>query len=158
MNHKPFVRQALRMFATTFYPTSCQGYLLLHPSAQCISILHNFKLPAHALDSPSGLYLILCLFQTSVFQSFLSGSNPWVTHIKTTAPPNLRFSEKQKRKKTNTEKRNGRRGELMMNIDQVFPERSLQRQMAALCCSANVPYHNRFWFSSSISFILGVTH
>lgn len=64
----------------------------------------------------------------------------------------------KKKKKRKTLKRDGRRGELMMNIDQVFLERSLQRQMAALCCSANVPYHNRFWFSSSISFILGVTH
>lgn len=44
--------------------------------------------------------------------------------------------------------------ELITNIDHIFPERSLHKQMAALCCSANVPCHNSAWFSSSISFIL----
>lgn len=40
------------------------------------------------------------------------------------------------------------------NIEHIFAERSLHKQMAALCCSAHVPCHNSEWFSSSISFIL----
>lgn len=44
---------------------------------------------------------------------------------------------------------------LMIDTNHIFPERSLHRQTAALCCSANVPHHNSSWFSSSISFYFG---
>ena len=47
----------------------------------------------------------------------------------------------------------GRGMGLMIDTNHIFPERSLHRQMAALCCSVNVPHHNRLRFSSSISFI-----
>lgn len=43
----------------------------------------------------------------------------------------------------------------MIDTNHIFPERSLHRQTAALCCSANVPHHNSSWFSSSISFYFG---
>lgn len=43
----------------------------------------------------------------------------------------------------------------MIDTNHIFPERSLHRQTAALCCSANVPHHNSSWSSSSISFYFG---
>lgn len=77
-------------------------------------------------------------------------------------PPKLWFSKKWTKRKLQYQniKHLLRKGVLVLIIGtyHIFPERSLHRQMAALCCSPNVPCHNTSFFSSSISFIWGVTH
>lgn len=126
------------------------------PASLCLLLLCHFKLPAPQAGS-KGLYLILCLFQTSVFQSSFLGSYPWVVHIKRTTVTKIYGSVRNKPKggeKSRSTKILKWGWELITNIDHIFPKRSLHKQMAALCCSANVPCHNSAWFSSSISFIL----
>lgn len=72
-------------------------------------------------------------------------------------PPrwNLWFSKKETKRGVGGGSGSTKRGRVLItNIDHIFAERSLHKQMAAVCCSANVPCHNSGWFSSSISFIL----
>lgn len=92
------------------FPPATLRYLLLHPSAHCAAAPQLMSVSQTPSSLPglvvsSGLYLILCLFQTSVFQSFPLGSYSWVVHIKNTASPNLRFSKKGGEKKSNPEKK-----------------------------------------------------
>lgn len=97
-----------------------------------------------------GLYLILCLFQTNVFQSFPMGSDS--TH-ECTASSNLCLTKSRRDFiQENTEIRAQRMrikgkkgGGLMIDTNHILPERSLHTQTAALCCLGYVPYHNKSW-------------
>lgn len=129
------------------------------PALLCLLLLCHFGLPAPATGSQAAQVFIW--FYVSFRQvSFNHLSWGHIPELSTeSAPPhqNLWFSKKQtkgREKKSRSTKILKRGRELITNFDHIFPERSLHEQMAALCCSANVPCHNSAWFSSSISFIL----
>ena len=79
------------------------------------------------LTVSSGLYLILCLFQTSVFQSSPLGSYPWVVHIKKkihcTTKFTLQWKMKKKKKKNVIHKKKRR------NKTEGWGDRGREREM-----------------------------
>lgn len=136
-----------------------QGYLLLPRSAYCFFFANsNSQLSSTSLQATQ----VFIWFYVSFRQVSFNHSS--VDHIPelSTKSVLLHHNWWSSRRKTKWGLGGGVRRKkilkwgwvLITNIEHIFAERSLHKQMAAFCCSAHVPCHNSEWFSSSISFIL----